>query len=286
MRTRALALVALLTLVAGWARAQGSKPSPWTGSARAATLSLTDSVSLGALSGVLEYRALGWLRVGAAPTLVRATTGATTTSGFGDLPLALETSQEWDTALHPELGASLILTLPTGNAACGLGNGQTGVGMTLGAGLSPSEGVHVSADASRSFEGAITLSSLRHPQSTWIDVDGDLDVAPHWTVSLTVGGDVGGADSGAADREVGGGVSYAVSGSLNLTVDVTHRVAGTAPRWGLALSLGTAATAISPLNSLSPVGRQSQVFGTSVGTRGRSRTPGGAPSTTTTSTCP
>jgi hypothetical protein len=285
MRTGSLALVLLPTLVAGLARAQESKASPWTGSARAATLSLTDTTSLGALSGVLEYRALAWLRLGAAPTLVRATTGATTTSGFGDLPLALEASHEWSTALHPDLGASVILTLPTGNAACGLGNGQTGVGMSLGAGIGPAEGVHLSADASRSFQGAITLSSLRHPQATWIDVNGDLDVAPHWTVSLTVGGDVGGADSGAADREVGGGVSYAVTGSLNVTVEGTHRVAGTAPRWGMAVSIGTATTGISPLNSLSPVGRERQVGVSSVGTRGRPRPPVGGGGTSS-STCP
>jgi hypothetical protein len=227
---------------------------------------------------VLEYRALGWLRLGAAPTLVRATSGATTSSGFGDLPLALEASQEWNTPFRPELGASVILT-----AACGLGSGQTGVGMSLGAGIAPTEAVHLSADASRSFSGAITLSSLDRPQATWVDVDGDLDVAPHWTVSLTVGGDVGGADTGAADREVGGGVSYAVSGSLNLTVDVTHRVSGMAPRWGMAVSLGTTSTGISPLNSLSPLGRQRQVFVGGAGTRGRTRTAGGG---TSISTCP
>jgi hypothetical protein len=282
MRRRALIFGLLLPLVAGRAHAQGSKPSLWTGSARAATLNLSDTSSLAALSGVLEYQALGWLRVGAAPTLLHASSGATTTSGFGDLPLALEASQEWKAPGRPELGASIILTLPTGNAACGLGSGQTGVGMSLGAGIAPSEAVHLSADASRSFSGAITLSSLDRPQSTWLDLGGDLDVAPRWTVSLTVGGDVGGADTGTADREVGGGVSYAVSGSLNVTVDVTHRVSGLAPRWGMAVSLGTASTGISPLNSVSPLGRQRQVF--VGGVHGRSRTTGGGG--TSTSTCP
>ena len=285
MRSRSLALGLLLTLVAGRAQAQGSKQSPWTGSVRAATLQIADTNSLGALSGVLEYRALGWLRLGTAPTLMRVASGATTTSGFGDLPLALEASQEWNTPFRPEVGASVILTLPTGNAACGLGSGQAGVGMSLGAGIAPAEALHLSADASRSFSGAITLSSLARPQSTWLDLDGDLDVAPHWTVSLTVGGDVGGADTGAADREVGGGVRYAVSGSLNLTVDVTHRVSGLAPRWGMAVSLGTAATGISPLNSLSPLGRQRQVFVGGVSTHGRTRTTGGGGSSGAT-TCP
>ncbi len=170
MPSRPFALGALLVLLAGRAQAQGSKPSPWTGGVRAATAQLTDSTSLGALSGVIEYRALGWLRFGAAPTLVRSTAGSTTTSGFGDLPLALEASKQWGAPFRPELGASVIVTLPTGRAACGLGNGQASVGMNLGVGIAPAEAVHLSADASRSFAGAITLSSSTsrtRPGSTW-----------------------------------------------------------------------------------------------------------------------
>jgi len=269
MPSRSFALGALLVLLAGRAQAQGSKPSPWTGGVRAATAQLTDSTSLGALSGVIEYRALGWLRFGAAPTLVRSTAGSTTTSGFGDLPLALEASKQWGAPFRPELGASVIVTLPTGRAACGLGNGQASVGMNLGVGIAPAEAVHLSADASRSFAGAITLSSLDQPDATWLDLDGDWDVAPRWTLSLSVGGDVGGADTTTADREMGGGLSYAVRGPLDLRVDVTHRLAGQAPRWGLAVSLGTASTAISPLNSLSPLGRQRQTFVGGVSNRGR-----------------
>ena len=219
MPSRPFALGALLVLLAGRAQAQGSKPSPWTGGVRAATAQLTDSTSLGALSGVIEYRALGWLRFGAAPTLVRSTAGSTTTSGFGDLPLALEASKQWGAPFRPELGASVIVTLPTGRAACGLGNGQASVGMNLGVGIAPAEAVHLSADASRSFAGAITLSSLDQPDATWFDLDGDWDVAPRWTLSLSVGGEVGGADTTTADREMGGGLSYAVRGPLDDVVD-------------------------------------------------------------------
>ncbi|OLC38846.1 MAG: hypothetical protein AUH81_03255 [Candidatus Rokubacteria bacterium 13_1_40CM_4_69_5] len=105
-----------------------------TGSARAATLRFTDTTSLGALGGVLEYRPLAWLRFDVAPTLVRATSGATTVSGVGDLPLALEASTKLAAPLKPELAASLIATLPTGRAACGLGSGVANVGVELGAG--------------------------------------------------------------------------------------------------------------------------------------------------------
>ncbi|HVH67334.1 MAG TPA: hypothetical protein VM716_05660 [Gemmatimonadales bacterium] len=266
----------ILMLLAVGARGQDSQRSPWTGGARAATVQLNDSLSLRALSGVMEYRALGWLRLGAAPTLVRATSGATTTSGFGDLPLALEASGQWSAPFRPELGASVIVTLPTGRAACGLGSGVTSVGMSLGAGIAPAEAVHLSADASRSFTGAITLSSLDKPDATWVDIDGDVDVAPRLTLSLSVGGAVGGIDTTTADREVGGGVSYALRGPLELKVDVTHRVAGTSPRWGVEVSLGTSSTGISPLNSLSPVGRERQVFVSGISNgRGRGRGVGG-----------
>ncbi len=219
-----------------------------------------DAASLGALGGVLEYRPLAWLRFDVAPTLVRATNGATTTSGVGDLPVALEASTELAAPLRPELAASLIATLPTGRAACGLGSGVANAGVELGAGLTPSQRVHLSADASRSFAGAITLSSLDQPQSTWLDIDGDVDIAPRWTLSLSAGGDVGGADSGAGDREVGSGLSYALSRGVSLTIDVSHRLAGVAPRWGVVVSLGTVTTGLSALNSLSPVALQRQVF--------------------------
>jgi len=272
-----VALLALLQAVPRTSAAQG-----WSGTVRAATIRFTDSTSVGALSGVIAYKPLGWLELGAAPTLVRSTTGSSTASGVGDLPLSLAASTQWGTPLHPELGAGILFTLPTGQAACGLGSGQTAVGMNLAAGISPTEAVHLSAEASRSFSGAITLSSLDQPQATWVDLGGDVDLAPRWTLSLSVGGDLGGADTATADREIGGGVGYAIGNALNLAVDVTHRLAGLAPRWGVTVSFGTAATALSPLNSLSPLARQRQVFvsGSNHGRSGGSKGGSGA------TTCP
>jgi hypothetical protein len=278
--SRALALVTLSTLLARPGRAQHAPLPVWTGSARAASLQFTDTTALAALGGVIEYRALGWLRFDVAPALVRTTSGAATISGLGDLPLALQASTKLPSPLQPEVAASLIATLPTGRAACGLGSGKANMGLELGVGITPSERVHLSADASRSFAGAITLSSLDQPQSTWLDLNGDVDIAPRWTLSLSAGGDIGGADSGAADREVGTGLSYALRGSFGLTVDVTHRLAGLAPRWGLGLSLGTVSTGLSALNSLSPLTMQRQVFvgggGASLVKHGRGKGAGGS----------
>jgi hypothetical protein len=292
MRSTSVGILALAsgTLVAAAARAQQTAAPVWTGSARAATIQFTDTTSLNALGGVLEYRLASWLRFGVAPTLVRAKSGSTTTSGLGDLPLALEASSKWGAPL--QLGAGLVVTLPTGSAACGLGAGVTSVGMELGAGVTPTAAVHLSANASRSFSGAVTLSSLDQPQSTWLDIDGDIDFAPRLSLSVSAGGDVGGTDSVGvpAERAVGSGVSYALSGALALTVDVTHGVAGPAPRWGVSLSLGTASSGISALNSVSPLGRQRQVFvsgGQIGGGHGRfGRGGGGGTTVTTTNGCP
>jgi len=283
IRFWSLALVVLLALLQSLPRTSAAQG--WGGTVRAGTIRFTDSTSVGALSGVIEYKPLRWLELGAAPTLVRSTTGSSTASGVGDLPLSVAASTQWGTPLHPELGAGILFTLPTGQAACGLGSGQTAVGMNLAAGISPTEVVHLSADASRSFSGAITLSSLDQPQATWVDLGGDVDLAPRWTLSLSVGGDLGGADTVAADREIGGGVGYAIGNALNLAVDVTHRLAGLAPRWGVTVSFGTAATALSPLNSLSPLARQRQVF-VSGSNRGRSGGSKGGSGGSGATTCP
>jgi len=55
--------------------------------------------------------------------------------------------------------AALTIVLPTGNAACGLGNGVTSEGLDIGFGASPNAKLHVSADASRSLSHASSQST-------------------------------------------------------------------------------------------------------------------------------
>ncbi len=245
----------------------------WAAAASAGTVHLTDSSSLNALGGVVEYRALRWLTLGAAPTLVRSTVGTQTTSGFGDLPLTAAASKELGTAWGPELAAAVILTIPTGNAACGLGNGVTSVGMEVGAGLSPIDPLHLSVDASRSLS-AVTLSSLDAQGSTWLDVDADVEFTSRLTGSASLGGDFGGVDTTTAAREVGVGARYTLRGPLALSVDVTHRLSGIAPTWGLAVTLGTASSGLSALNPSSPLWHQRQVFSGGVNVHGRGKSGG------------
>jgi len=266
VRLGMVVLIACLSLFSA-ALAQDRR---WAANATIGTVHLSDTTSLDAMGAVLEFRALQWLTLGAAPTLVRRTAGAQTTSGFGDLPLTAAASKQLGTAWGPELAAAVTLTVPTGNAACGLGSGVSSVGVDAGAGISPAERVHVSMDASRSLS-AVTLSSLDAPQSTWLDLDADVDVTGRLTASASLGGDFGGVDTAAAAREVGAGARYSLSGPLALSVDVTHRLSGAAPTWGLAVTLGTATSGLSALDPSSPLWHQRQVFVGGVNSRGRGK---------------
>lgn len=265
-------VVAACLAFSGTAMAQGraAPRSPWAGSAAVGAVQVSDTTSLDAIGGVIEYRPLAWLTLGAAPSVARRTSGAVTTSGVGDLPLTAGAATELGAPWGPELAAAVTLTLATGNAACGLGGGATSVAMDVGAGVSPAERAHLSVDASHNFSG-LALSSLDAPGSTWLDVDADWDVTSRLVLSTSLGGDFGGTDTLAAGREVGAGARYALRGPLSVSVGVTHRVAGAAPTWGLALTLGTAGGGLSPLNPSSPLARQRRVFAGGAGARGHAK---------------
>lgn len=268
-----LAASVALTCSASAQQSHEPRQPAWVGDATVSTMSFSDSTSLGAVGGVFGYRPFSWLTLGAAPTLLQRKVGtAVVSNGFGDLPLVAAASTDLRTGRRLDVGAAVMVLLPTGNAALGLGSGVTSVGVDLGAGLSPASRFYLSADASRSLS-PVPLSSLDAPGSTWLDVDADLDVLGPATAIVSFGGDFGGADTAARARELGAGLRYALHGPLTLSVAVTHRLAGDAPVWGLAVTFGTAGLGLSPLNPASPLRGQRQVVGGGVATvcHGRSR---------------
>ena len=277
MRSAVMATLLASVALACSARAQqapvAGRPA-LVGDATASTMSFSDTTSLGALSAVIAYRPFPWFTLGAAPTVLQRKAGGTVvSSGFGDLPLIAAAATDGG-GRAPNVGAAVILILPTGNAGLGLGSGVTSAGVDVGFGVSPANGFQVSADASRSVS-AVSLSSLDARGSTWLDVDADVDLVGPVTATASFGGDFGGADTTARAREVGAGVRYALRGPLTLSIGFTHRLAGDAPVWGLAVTLGTAGVGLSPLNPDSPLREQRQVVGGGVGVaancHGRSR---------------
>ncbi len=234
----------------------------------AGVVKLTDQRSEQALSGILEYEPSSWLSLYAIPAVLHVSdnvSGRTvSSSGLGDLPLVAAAAYTSPTPWSPTVGAALMAVLPTGNASCGLGNGQTAAGMDLGVGLSPGR-AHLSADASRSLSGVSAQSSLNAPKATTLRVEAGYDVAPRWTWTASVGVDVGTADSTQAlSRVIGVGVRHTLASPLLLTIDGSHGLTAASPQWVLSVGLGTAFAGASPVTPTTPLRRIRTTFGSGV----------------------
>src|SRR5881296_245786 len=256
-------LVAVASSVAAQSRIDGG--------VSAGVVQITGRRSEQAMSGVLEYERSAWLSVYAIPAVLHVSDstskGTFSSSGLGDLPVVAAVSRTFLTPWSPTLGAALVAVLPTGNASCALGNGQTAAGMDLGVGLSPGR-AHLSVDASRSLSGVSAQSSLTAPKATTLRFEGGYDVSPRWTWMASVGVDVGTADSTQAlSRVIGVGVRHTLSGPLMITVAGSHGLTAASPQWVLSVGLGTAFAGTSPVTPTTPLRRIKSAFGT--GTTGK-----------------
>lgn len=254
--------VLFLAVAASSAAAQ----SRLNGSVSVGVVKLTDHRSELALSGALEYEPASWLSLYAVPAVLHVSddsSGRTlSSSGLGDLPVVAAASHSFATPWAPTLGAALVVVLPTGDAACGLGNGETAAGMDVGVGLSPGR-AHLSADASRSVSAIGAQSSLTAPTATTLRVEAGYDVAPGWTWTASVGVDVGAADS-TLSRVIGVGVRHTLAGPLMLTLDGSHGLTTVSPQWVFSIGLGTAFGGSSPVTPTSPLRRIKSTFSTGI----------------------
>ena len=173
---------------------------------------------------------------------------------------------------------TLLVTLPVGDAACGLGAGETAVGANVAAGLSPTDRLHVWAGASRNVSGLATQSTLSAPRSTALRVDAGYDVGRRWRASASFAADVGQADSTQAlSRMIGAGAAYAIAGPLTLVIDGSHGLTSSSPRWVLSLGVGTAFASTSLVSPTSPLQRQQTSFAGGVNRGAGSGKTGGCP---------
>jgi Putative MetA-pathway of phenol degradation len=216
-----------------------------------------------AWGGVLEYDPNPWLSLYAMPALLHVSDTASgrtvSRSGLGDLPLVAAADYSSPAPGSPSIGAALVAVLPTGNAACGLGSGETATGIDLGVGLSPGQ-AHLSADASHSISSGAAQSTVGRANVTTLRLEAGYDVAPRWTGTASVGVDVGAADS-ALGRVIGAGVRHTLRSGLMITLDGSHGLTSAAPRWVLALGFGTAFAGGSPVTPTTPLRRLKTAFG-------------------------
>jgi hypothetical protein len=264
MRTLTCGL-AWLVLVATAARAQALDAAVSVG-----VLKVSDARSEQALTGILEYQT-GWFSLFAMPavlhvktttTTLRGGTVSTSSSGVGDLPLVAAASHSFPGPGAPTLGAAVLVVFPTGNASCGLGNGQTAAGVDLGGALSPGR-AHLSADVSRSVSGTSSQSTLNAPKATTLRFETGYDAAPRWTWTASLGVDVGTSDSThPLSRVIGLGVSHTLAGALMLTVDGSRGLTSGSPQWVLSVGFGTAYGGSSPVTPTTPLRRIRTTFST------------------------
>jgi len=226
---------------------------------------LTDQRSERALSGVLQWQAAPWLSLSVLPSFVHVSdstkAGSVSSSGIGDVPVSAAAVHAFPTAGAPTIAAALTIVLPTGNAACGLGNGVTSEGLDIGVGASPNAKLHLSADASRTLSNASSQSTLSPPRATSLLLGGGYDVSARWRADVSLGIDVGQADSTQAlSRVVGGGVSHRVGSSLALTLDASAGLTAGSPKWVISLGLGGVFAGTSPVGLSAPLRRLKSSF--------------------------
>ena len=206
-----------------------------------------------------------WLSLSTLPSFIRVSDmvkgGAVSSNGIGDLPFSAAAVHGFPAAGAPTIAAALTIVFPTGNAACGLGNGVTSEGLDIGFGASPNPKLHVSADASRSLSHASSQSTLSAPRATSLLLGGGYDVSSSWRADLSLGIDVGQSDSTQAlSRVVGGGVSHRVGGSMALTLDGSVGLTSGSPKWVLSIGLGSAFAGTSPVGLSAPLRRLKSGF--------------------------
>jgi hypothetical protein len=242
----------------------------------AGTARLSDTRTERAASAVLQFQPSGWLTLSVLPSYVHVSDSGVSSTGLGDLPLVAGAAHTFGGAASPTVGVALVTTLPTGDAACGLGTGQASWGADAGVSVAATDALRLSVSGSHGFSGLGTQSTLSAPQATSLRFEAALAVSSRWILGGSLGGDVGHADSTQAlARTVGAGATYAISGPLALTMDVGHGLTGASPQWVLSIGIGTAFSGISPVAPTSSLRRLKDSFGGGVSRGGGSGKVGG-----------
>lgn len=231
----------------------------------AGTAQLTTQRSEQALSAALLLQATPWLSFSATPSVVHVkdvVSGRDVTSnGLGDLPVGTAVVHAFPGPSAPSVAAALTFVLPTGNAACGLGSGQSSAGLDVGFSVSPNPKFHVAADASRSVTNISSQSTLSAPRAVSVLVGGGYDLSPAWRGDVSLGVDVGQSDSTQAlSRVLGAGLMRRLGGSLALTFDGSVGLTTASPKWVVSVGLGSAFAGTSPVGLNAPLRHLKSTF--------------------------
>jgi hypothetical protein len=181
--------------------------------------------------------------------------------GIVDLPVDATLSHDFKAPWSPGVAVALGVSLPLGDTATGFGAGKAGYSASLGLGFSPAERIWVHLGAGRSLTD-VAMQSAFASGSGWGDASAGVSVTERFSVSGGYSTDIGGVDSTVGhSTSIDGGLSLAVKGPTTLNVNASHGVSGLAPRWSLAIGLGTAFPYLNHLGAGSPIDELRGTFG-------------------------
>jgi hypothetical protein len=221
-----------------------------------------------AVGAVLRWVTTPWLSFSATPTAVHVREPSAAlpgsfegTAGVVDLPVDATLSHDFNVLWNPGVALGLGVSLPLGDTASGFGAGRAGYSASVGLGFSPAERVWVHLGAGRSLTD-VAMQSAFTSGSGWGDASAGVSLTERFSVSGGYGTDIGGVDSTVGhSTSVNGGFAVVVKGPTTLNVNASHGMSGLAPRWSLAIGLGTAFPYLNHLGAGSPIDQLRETFG-------------------------
>jgi len=221
-----------------------------------------------AVGAVLRWVTTPWLSLSATPTAVHVRQPSATvvgsvegTTGLVDLPMDATVAHDFKAPWSPGVALALGVSLPVGDTATGFGAGKMGYSTSVGFGFSPAERLWVHLGAGKSLTD-VAMQSAFSSSSGWGDASAGVSLTERFSVSGGYSTDFGAVDSTVGhSTSIDGGLAVVVKGPTTLNVNASHGMSGLAPRWSLAIGLGTAFPYLNHVGAGSPIDALRGTFG-------------------------
>lgn len=247
---------------------EATHPAPFQYGVAGGALSYEGGRQEQAVGAVLRWVTTPWLSLSATPTAVHvrqpsvtAVGGYDARTGMVDLPLDATISHEFKAPWSPGVALEFGVSLPVGDTASGFGAGKAGYSAGAGFGFSPAERLWVHLGAGRSLTD-VGMQTAFASGSGWGDASAGVSITERFSVSGGYSTDFGAVDSTVGhSRSIDGGLALVVKGPTTLNVNASHGVSGVAPRWSLAIGLGTAFPYLTHVGAGTPIDALRNTFG-------------------------
>ena len=247
---------------------EAAQPIPFQFGVAGGALSYEGGRQEQALGAVVRWAATPWLSFSTTPTAVRVREPSALAqgsfvgrSGIVDLPVDATLQHAFKAPWSPGVALALGASLPLGDTATGFGAGKTGYSASAGLGFCPASSVWVYLGAGRSLTDVVMQSAFSGSNG-WGDASAGYSLTDRFGVSGGMSTDLGAVDSTIGhSRSVNGGFSYLVRGPATLNVNASRGVSGLAPKWSLAIGIGTAFPYLSRVGAGSAIDQLRDTFG-------------------------